>query len=365
MLKITTSKHWTPKPRSTHNARGYVLLSDVNHLAEQALEDAGLAVLNNYSGSDLDELYSAADAILIPGGGDVSPALYGQECHKTTYPSHTRDTVEYSLAQRALADGLPILGICRGHQMMNVAAGGTLIQDIPTMVSKAQAHCGAGVHSIITERNTILDELGIVHDAVNSLHHQSVDTPGSGFHIAAYALDGIVEAIVSSDSPFALGVQFHPEMMPITHKPSELIFEILAQHAETHFHSRSRRFRRASSALFAAQDSLPYADRFSKSDWEDMYSYGDDGDYGGWDGISCGTSSSRVPNSDRAVEQEHLIRLMGADGVLELMNAMDSAIVAGDYASWRAARNEYVELVGEEPEIDWGQWGNAFGKDLV
>jgi putative glutamine amidotransferase len=163
------------------------------------------------------------DAVLLTGGGDVDPVFYGQERHPSVFDAEPgRDEFEIDLARRAMDADIPLLAICRGSQVLNVAAGGTLVQDIPSAVATDLAHslevpkdCIA--HDIQIAANSRLHAaLGSVVEAgctcrVNSRHHQSVGALGKRFVASATAPDGVVEAIEAPDARFCVGVQWHPE----------------------------------------------------------------------------------------------------------------------------------------------------------
>jgi putative glutamine amidotransferase len=163
------------------------------------------------------------DGLLLTGGGDVDPVLYGQDRHALVEDAEPgRDEFELDLARRAMGADLPVLAICRGAQVLNVAAGGTLIQDIPSTVVSDLAHSikepkDAVSHSVRVALGSRLEQaLGAAVDPahmcrVNSRHHQSIDRLGSGLVSSATAPDGVVEAIERVDAGFCVGVQWHPE----------------------------------------------------------------------------------------------------------------------------------------------------------
>lgn len=175
-------------------------------------------------------LFDRVDAILLPGGTDLQPALYGAPPHpKLEEPDPLLDATELQLAQWALAEGKPVLGICRGQQVLNVAAGGTLVQDIPTELHDALAHHvkprHALAHPITVEAHSRLASLlGATELAVNSLHHQAVAEVGVGWMVTARAPDGVPEGLERPDHPFAVAVQFHPEELVPGHAASERLF---------------------------------------------------------------------------------------------------------------------------------------------
>src|SRR5687767_8495128 len=163
------------------------------------------------------------DGLLLTGGGAVDPVFYGEDRHPLTDDAEPgRDEFEIDLARRAMADGIPLLAICRGAQVLNVAAGGTLVQDIPSAIETDLSHSvtqpkDRDCHAITIEAGTALSRvLGSGAEAacscrVNSRHHQSVGRTGDGLVVAARAADGVVEAIEKPDAPFCIGVQWHPE----------------------------------------------------------------------------------------------------------------------------------------------------------
>lgn len=166
---------------------------------------------------------SEVDGVLLTGGGDVDPVFYGEERHPSTHDAEPgRDEFEIDLARRAMTGDVPLLAICRGAQVLNVAAGGTLVQDIPSQVSSDLAHTiqepkNAVAHDVrITPGSRLEQALGASVDAshtcrVNSRHHQSVGKVGAGLSTSAIAADGVIEAIERRDSTFCVGVQWHPE----------------------------------------------------------------------------------------------------------------------------------------------------------
>ncbi len=158
------------------------------------------------------DLLEQLDGIVFSGGEDVDPSRYGEEVwNETVYVDSIRDNSDFLLAEAALASGKPILAICRGHQMMNVAMGGSLIQDIPTQVPDSLRHSGGAMHKIGVEKDSFLYRLyGQDSLEVNSFHHQAVKDPAPGVRVTARAPDGVIEAY---EAPGVIAVQFHPEKM--------------------------------------------------------------------------------------------------------------------------------------------------------
>ena len=180
----------------------------------------------------IDPSMSVADALegigglLLTGGGDVDPARYGETPHqKLEEVDPVRDEFEIALIAAARSRDLPIFAICRGVQVLNVAAGGTLVQDIPSEVAGAVQHSLVVpehppyelAHEVWVEKDSLLATLMcdrlVGNDTcdVNSRHHQAVKTVGLGYRVSATAPDGVIEAIEDPSLRFCLGVQWHPE----------------------------------------------------------------------------------------------------------------------------------------------------------
>ena len=155
------------------------------------------------------------DGLLLPGGGDMDPKFYGQaRIPACGEPNLLRDAAEPLLLRAFLAADKPVLGICRGIQVMNAVLGGDLYQDIKPFEHLPHNDHWAKVHTVTVRRGTLLSRiLGQDTVLVNSQHHQAVDQVAPGFTLAALSEDGIVEAIEKPDARFCLGVQWHPEWL--------------------------------------------------------------------------------------------------------------------------------------------------------
>jgi putative glutamine amidotransferase len=157
------------------------------------------------------------DAVVLSGGGDMDPYHFREEPRRGLGEvSPDRDLFELALARWALSNDVPMLGVCRGMQVLNVAAGGSLHQDIRSRQLHYQtAPRQYPSHDILITDDTILQSLlgQAKEDRVNSFHHQAVNQPGKGVVVSAVARDGVVEALEFSDKKFAIGVQWHPETL--------------------------------------------------------------------------------------------------------------------------------------------------------
>lgn len=181
----------------------------------------------------IERYFDLIDGILFTGGEDLSPLLYDESPMKEVLDiSYDRDYSEMELFKGAYKRRIPILGICRGLQLINVALGGSLYQDIHTQLPHALGHMStydisAGYHRIKIVDDTVLyDILGVKEINVNSNHHQSVKDLGKGLRINCLSKEGIIEGIESiKNSNFVLGVQFHPEAMMYRHEKFINIFE--------------------------------------------------------------------------------------------------------------------------------------------
>jgi len=193
-------------------------------------------------------IYESIDGLFLPGGADIDPASYGRGphplCDKT---DPERDRVELRLAQWALADGIPVLGVCRGMQLINVAAGGTLYQDLAEQRSGSIKHDyfpfgGSGhtrdylAHDVTISAGTHAARVfgdGCVR--VNSMHHQGVKDVGSGLAVSGVAPDGLPEALERDNGHYLLAVQWHPEALTDGDERSRRLF--------SEFISAAREFR--------------------------------------------------------------------------------------------------------------------------
>ncbi|MDQ3656156.1 MAG: gamma-glutamyl-gamma-aminobutyrate hydrolase family protein [Chloroflexota bacterium] len=237
----------TPSPSLDTLSHGTFQRYTLNAAYADAVVTAGgvpvvLPFQDDISASLLDHL----DGVLLSGGADVSPTLFGtSSVHPETYGvSPERDQFELDLLLRALQREAPVLGICRGIQVLNVALGGTLIQDISSEyltedpIVHRQQETGITANQpghtvMISEGNILRDRIGAASLPVNSFHHQAIDRLATSLEPIAHAADGTIEAVVMADRQFVLGVQWHPELMFVDHPMHLVPFRMLidAAHA--------------------------------------------------------------------------------------------------------------------------------------
>ncbi len=195
-------------------------------------------------------IYERLDGVLLAGGGDIAPNHYGDQPHErlgTIDPP--RDLTELRLARWAAAEGKPLLGICRGVQLINVALGGSLYQDIPSQIDTTIDHNLSYTredwtflaHPIAIAADSRLARLlGTTHLMINSLHHQAVRRVAVGLRAVAWAPDGVIEALESEGPTFIIGVQGHPEALQATVDPRwQNLFAAFVQSCGDH-HRQSR-----------------------------------------------------------------------------------------------------------------------------
>lgn len=195
----------------------YALRTCYSNCVEMA---GGIPILLPYN-KDFEALLGIAHGLIIPGGDeDINPKFYGQEIMSPKVKTNDlRCEFELNLVKKAIQRDMPILGICNGLQIINVACGGTLIQHIPDFYKSNISHeqpdpKSEPTHFVNIESDTILASLsGEQKIFVNTTHHQAIDQVGSGLIISAKAEDGIIEAIESSDHKFLIGVQWHSEYL--------------------------------------------------------------------------------------------------------------------------------------------------------
>ena len=187
-------------------------------------------------GALIDEIVERFDGFVISGGGDINSCYWNEPLHEKAYGLDAeRDAFEIELARKIYQMKKPALGICRGEQVMNVALGGTLYQDIPSQAEGAMNHrCGdrqlEPVHNVTVKAGTKLASIvgeGVM--GVNSLHHQAVKDVAPCLTVTAVAEDGVIEAIESSELPFYMGLQWHPERLGESNPGADAVFKAFCE----------------------------------------------------------------------------------------------------------------------------------------
>ncbi|WP_059173855.1 gamma-glutamyl-gamma-aminobutyrate hydrolase family protein [Bacillus sp. FJAT-27445] len=195
--------------------------------------NGGIPIILPYIPEIALEMLPLVDAIILSGGEDVDPDFYGQDPHPNLGPTILeRDLAEIAIARYAIEHDIPLLGICRGSQIMNVALGGTLIQDIPSQFPESIQH-GQKVarnkdsHWITVSPDSRLFQIfGSDRVRVNSIHHQALDKVADDLRVVARSADGIVEAVeYAKPSRFTVGVQWHPESLAPTDEAMNRLFK--------------------------------------------------------------------------------------------------------------------------------------------
>jgi putative glutamine amidotransferase len=204
----------------------------------RAVEAAGAApvmVAPQFGLETIESLMAGVAGLVLTGGGDVSPELYGEGPHTAASGiSRERDAMELEALRVALDRQMPVLAICRGMQVLNVAMGGSLYQDLPTQCPSAVNHAqtsdgvtarGATTHDVsVEEGSRLAGVLGGTLLGTNSMHHQAVRQPGDGVVVAAWARDGVVEGLEMPGERWVMGVQWHPEELVATQEHARRLF---------------------------------------------------------------------------------------------------------------------------------------------
>lgn len=219
-------------------------LSPVEGPVPSEIEGPALSPVEGTDETLLRTLYELLDGLLLSGGEDVDPAYYGEPRHKKCGPiSPGRDKAELTLTRWAMEDGKPLLAICRGIQVLNVALGGSLYQDIQAQAQGANKHNWHPGYprnrlshtAIVTPQTRLAHILSSFNSPrslcipVNSLHHQAIKDVAPGLTVAARAPDKIIEAVEAEVHPFAIGVQWHPEELADNDVRAQRIFDALVE----------------------------------------------------------------------------------------------------------------------------------------
>ena len=206
---------------SNHRELGLRRIDSVGgkNYAEAIVQAGGLPYfVGNLDPSLAEDYIAETQGLLLTGGADFDPETFGQDPHeKLGRVDYARDAFELALYKAAKAKGIPVLGVCRGLQAINIAEGGTLHQHVPaagaTVQHEQREKNGTPSHKVVLEPNSFLAKAyGSFQIKTNSYHHQAIDTLGENLKIVGRCSDGTIEAVEGTKSPFVLAVQWHPEM---------------------------------------------------------------------------------------------------------------------------------------------------------
>lgn len=221
----------TPTPEMKKQDHGTFRLHTLNENYSRAVIASGvIAMMLPSNNTDIDSLLDRLDGVIITGGGDIAPSEYGHAPHeKSEGIDAERDAFEMAIAREALRRDMPLLGICRGLQILNVALGGTMVQDIPALLPESQEHAQQSLkihheeffHTVtLAEGEHPLRQMAKGDTLeVNSFHHQCIGDVADVLEVMARTDDGVIEAVYHPGVTFGMAVQWHPEM--VQHKDDE------------------------------------------------------------------------------------------------------------------------------------------------
>lgn len=207
-----------------------------------ALAGGSLRLVSALDEQPLDEaFYAGLDGLVLPGGPDPHPSLWGEPVHPTTVIDERRDRLEYAVLAGCLDRGIPVLGVCRGLQVINVALGGTLVQDLPhePVDHRGPADRTVPTHGLrLLEGSRMATLTGATDLRVNSAHHQAVGVLGDGLVAVGWAEDGCVEAVEWADtSRWLVAVQYHPEDLHASDAAHLRLFSTFLERARAYRHT--------------------------------------------------------------------------------------------------------------------------------
>lgn len=226
----------------------YATVNDVVSVVTGPLDSTSMLLPTTFDRPTMEAMLDHVDGIFLPGGfSNLHPSLYGEEPNGMSQifdPAH--DQTDMFLARTALAKNIPFLGVCRGHQALNLALGGKMHQKVPASITDhlcglkglGSLYTPETTHEVSLARDGLLQGIfGIETLRVNSLHTQAVKEAGAGLRIEARAPDGVIEAVSCPAASFMLGLQWHPEYMP-QHPHSQTVFRAFRQAVYQHMTAR-------------------------------------------------------------------------------------------------------------------------------
>lgn len=204
---------------------------------DAVLRAGGAPLLIPPGGESPERYLDALDGVILAGGGDIDPAIYGSNGHETIYSvDRARDALELTLARELLRREQPLFGICRGLQVLNVALGGTLIEHLPAEVGENIVHRGPPrtpmPHPVTLQRDSRIAAIcGATELAPLSWHHQAIRVLAPGLAIVGQAPDGTIEAVEVAAHPWLIAVQWHPELSAATDRGQQALFDSFVEAA--------------------------------------------------------------------------------------------------------------------------------------
>ena len=218
ILGVTLGRDSSPRPPARYRLNAAYL---------EAITGAGAQPVLLPPLGDGSRLLGTIDGLVLTGGADVDPALYGEDMHPLTEAERGRDDFELPLVRAALEQGLPVLAICRGHQVVNVALGGTLLQHVDREEHRGDSRDGRREirhpRVRLDPHSHLAELLGTTEIATNSLHHQAVNTLAPGLRATGWSEDGLIEALENADGSL-LSLQCHPEELVTTEPWARRLF---------------------------------------------------------------------------------------------------------------------------------------------
>jgi putative glutamine amidotransferase len=236
LIGITTSVTVDKVPERAYVNGTYIM-------AVQAAGGIPLLLTPHFTPEVQAALWQRLDGVILTGGGDIEPARFGEPRHPSVDDvSPARDELELGLTRRAVTDDVPLFAICRGIQVLNVALGGSLVQDLPSEwpnalvhSQKAPRHEPAHPVKVMGEGTRLGRVLGSLEVEVNSMHHQAIKRLGDGLREVAWAPDGVIEGVeMAGDDRFVLGVQWHPEELVGHDQAARNLFAAIVDAARRH-----------------------------------------------------------------------------------------------------------------------------------
>lgn len=243
----------TPTPELKQQEHGTFRLHTLNEAYSQAVIAAGgIPVMLPTNNTEIEGLLNRLDGVIITGGGDIDPAVFGQVKHETTDEIDAeRDTFELALVRAARGRDMPLFGICRGLQVLNVALGGTLVQDIDALIPNGAEHRQqkAKIHheerpqtaTLVDDDNPLREMIQADRLEINTFHHQCIGDLATSLRAMATSDDGVIEAVHAPGMAFGMAVQWHPELLQHRYDEHAAIFRAFVDAARAYQSRTSNR----------------------------------------------------------------------------------------------------------------------------